>query len=88
MKVLKKDLDKALKERKDYWLRRGQLITQIMIRDGILQQELADAVGVTRGTMSRILHGKISGSTTLPALAVALGMSYTELMTLGIRQNN
>jgi DNA-binding XRE family transcriptional regulator len=51
----------------------GQRLAELRKARGLTQQQVADRMGVTKGRVSQIEQGKISGQDVLARFAVALG---------------
>lgn len=58
-------------------------ITDIMKAQGFTQASLAKFVGVSQGTIWKIMTGKSQRSKYLPDIAKALGVSVSELISSG-----
>jgi DNA-binding XRE family transcriptional regulator len=67
--------EEAVKARKQRLLAQvqGHRLAEIRRSRGLTQQELADRMGVTKGRISQIEQGKISGQDVLARYAEALG---------------
>lgn len=59
----------------------GERLAEAMKKKGMTQTDLADKVGVTQGTVWKILSGKAERSKFLPELARVLGVSLHWLAT-------
>lgn len=51
----------------------GHRLAEVRRARGLTQQQVADRMGVTKGRVSQIEHGKISGHEVLARYATALG---------------
>jgi DNA-binding XRE family transcriptional regulator len=51
----------------------GHRLAEVRKRRGLTQQEVADRMGVTKGRVSQIEQGKVSGQDVLARFAAALG---------------
>jgi DNA-binding XRE family transcriptional regulator len=51
----------------------GQRLAEVRRTRGLTQQQVADRMGITKGRVSQIERGKISGQDVLARFAVALG---------------
>lgn len=52
---------------------RGRRLAEVRRSRGLTQQEVADRMGVTKGRVSQIEQGNVSGNDVLARYAVALG---------------
>ncbi|MBE1876000.1 helix-turn-helix domain-containing protein [Myceligenerans pegani] len=59
----------------------GYRLARLRKRRGMTQQQVADHMGVTKGRVSEIEHGKISGQDVLARYAVALGGRLQQAIT-------
>jgi DNA-binding XRE family transcriptional regulator len=51
----------------------GQRLAEVRKRRGLTQQQVADRMGVTKGRVSQIEQGKVSGQEVMARFASALG---------------
>ena len=51
----------------------GHRLAEVRRARGLTQQQVADRMGVTKGRISQIEHGKVSGHDVLARYAAALG---------------
>jgi DNA-binding XRE family transcriptional regulator len=51
----------------------GQRLAEVRKQRGLTQQQVADRMGVTKGRVSQIEQGKVSGQDVLARFAAALG---------------
>lgn len=59
----------------------GAAVERLLKERGLSQRELADMVGITQPSLSRIIHGHFNArKVTLNMLAQALGVPVTELL--------
>ncbi len=64
---------------------RGYQLSEMRKAMGVTQAELADALGVSQGRVSRIESGEVSGIEVVRAYVAALGGTVDVVATLGDR---
>jgi transcriptional regulator with XRE-family HTH domain len=62
-------------------MRLGELIKQLRIKAKLSQTELGKKCGLSQTTISDLERGRNDGSTELPSIAKALGMTTEELLS-------